>query len=280
MLVQGNGAPGGGAARDPVRRPRIEREGRSLAKVGMAGIAGGGGPEGIHARAWCVDTHPGLDNPFWSALHSLHRGIGRTAGEAARYPAEFAPFLGVAGVDADPAGLPDLVEPDEAVYLLGVAPRRLPRHWTLEAFAPLAQLACDAPIDLPDGPPMRWLDDRHRGDVLALTALVYPHYFRARTMELGRYFGILRDGRLAAMIGERLGCDDARELSAICTHPDFLGLGYARRLTAMLANDTLAQGRLPFLHVAHGNGRAKALYERLGFRHRRDIGFWRLHRPA
>ena len=114
--------------------------------------------------------------------------------------------------------------------------------------------------------------------MLALTALVYPHYFRARTMELGRYFGIYLDGRLAAMIGERLGTDGHTELSAICTHPDFTGRGFARRLTAWLGNDVLAQGRMPFLHVSHENARAKALYQRMGFRLRRDIGFWSLRR--
>jgi predicted GNAT family acetyltransferase len=120
------------------------------------------------------------------------------------------------------------------------------------------------------------LDARHRDDVLALTALVYPHYFRARTMDMGAYYGIYRDGRLAAMIGERLGTRDATEMSAICTHPDFKGRGYARRLTAMLADRTLAAGRLPFLHVSYENARAKSLYERMGFRLRADVGFWSL----
>src|SRR5690606_31583131 len=110
-------------------------------------------------------------------------------------------------------------------------------------------------------------------DVLALTTLVYPHYFRSRTMELGRYFGIHEDGRLAAMIGERLGFEGGREMSAICTHPDFLGRGYARRLTAMLTNRTLAEGKLPYLHVAYSNPRAMRLYEQLGFRLRRNLPF-------
>ena len=88
------------------------------------------------------------------------------------------------------------------------------------------------------------------------------------------------DGRLAAMIGERLGSTDTREMSAICTHPDFLGLGYARRLTAMLTNRTLAAGRLPFLHVSYENARAKALYERMGYRLRADVGFWSLRRES
>jgi len=111
-----------------------------------------------------------------------------------------------------------------------------------------------------------------------LTALVYPHYFRLRTMELGRYFGIYQGGRLAAIIGERLGMDAYQEISAVCTHPDFSARGYARRLLALLSNDNLERGRTPFLHVSHQNHRAKLLYEQTGYRHRRDIDFWSLCR--
>ena len=221
-----------------------------------------------------------LDNPFWSSLHGRHRLLAQVAGEVARFPAAYAPFLGVAnaGVDAADA-LASLVAPEESVYLLGVAPRA-PGGWHLEGFADLAQMACTSPIDVIDGPDVIELTDVHRADVLALTALVYPHYFRPRTMELGRYFGIYQDGRLAAMIGERLGTDAYQELSAICTHPDFNGRGYARRLTALLTNDVLARGRTPFLHVSHANRRAKQLYEQLGYSLRRDIGFWPLRRPV
>jgi GNAT superfamily N-acetyltransferase len=221
---------------------------------------------------------PELDNPFWSSLQSRHRDIALRHGEAARYPAEFAPFLGVAhaGVDIAEAVVP-LVAPGESVYLLGVAPV-LPDGWQLEAFRPLAQMVCTAPIEVVDGPEIIPLSEAHRADVLALTALVYPHYFRQRTMDMGRYFGIYQEGRLAAIIGERLGMDAYTEMSAICTHPDFNGRGYARRLTAMLTNDTLQKGRTPFLHVSHENIRAKQLYEQIGFRHRRDIGFWALRR--
>ena len=220
-----------------------------------------------------------LDNPFWSSLSTRHRHIARRLGDVARYPAEFAPFLGVAHADVDAGdALAALVAADESVYLLGVAPRRLPDAWRLEAFADLAQMVCTTPLDVVDGPDVIELTDAHRADVLALTALVYPHYFRPRTMEMGRYFGIYRDGRLAAMSGERLGTDAYTEMSAICTHPDFNGHGYARRLTALLTNDTLARGRTPFLHVSHENTRAKAMYARLGYRHRRDIPFWSLRR--
>jgi ribosomal protein S18 acetylase RimI-like enzyme len=226
-----------------------------------------------------------LDNPFWASLDSRHRSIARRNGDAARFPVEYAPFLGVvdAAADADDA-LHTLVAPGESVYLLGVVPA-VPQGWRLEAYRPLAQMIRETPIAVDDGAGavddgagIVRLTESHRADVLALTALVYPHYFRERTMELGRYFGICVDGRLAAMAGERLATDTYQEVSAICTHPDFIGRGYAHRLTAMLTNDILADGRIPYLHVSYENPRAKALYERMGYRLRRDIPFWSLTR--
>lgn len=219
-----------------------------------------------------------LDNPFWSSLRSRHRALALSRGDAARYPAEFAPFLGVANAQADVAeALESLIDPGESVYLLGVTPV-LSDGWRIEAYGPLAQMICMAPMPVIDGPEVIELSEAHRADVLALTALVYPHYFRPRTMELGRYFGIYQDGRLAAIIGERLGMDAYQEISAVCTHPDFNGRGYARRLLARLSNDNLERGRLPFLHVSHQNPRAKSLYEQAGYRLRRDIEFWSLSR--
>lgn len=227
---------------------------------------------------------PELDNPFWSSLRSRHRDLALVDGAVARFPPEFAPFLGIADAAADVAhALASLVAPEEAVLMLGVVPDSVPQGWRLEALGDLAQMACTERIAEVDGPGIIALSDPHRPDVLALTALVYPHYFRERTMELGRYFGIYMpdadgDVRLAAMIGERLGTDGCTEMSAICTHPDFTGRGYARRLTAMLTNDTLARGRMPFLHVSQENHRALELYQRMGYRLRREIGFWKLSR--
>ena len=221
-----------------------------------------------------------LDNPIWESLRSRHRDLALRHGDVARYPAQVAPFLGVAadGVDAA-AALASLVPPDDTVLLLGVTPAA-PDGWRMDKLAMLAQMVCPHRMAEFDGPAIIELDEAHRGDVLDLTALVYPHYFRPRTTDLGRYFGIYEEGRLAAMIGERMGMDEFQEISAVCTHPDFNGRGYARRLLAWLSNDVIDRGRTPFLHVAHENLRAKQLYERGGYRDRRDIGFWSLRRAA
>lgn len=226
-----------------------------------------------------------LDNPIWQSLASRHRSLALRRGDVARYPAEVAPFLGVAapGIDAGEA-LEALVAgaggtaPD-TVYLLGVTPA-VPDGWHLEQLAVLAQMVCPTRVDAVGGPAIIELGEAHRADVLELTALVYPHYFRPRTMELGRYFGMYEDGRLAAIIGERMGMDDWQEISAVCTHPDFNGRGYARRLLAWLSNDNLERGRTPFLHVSRDNQRAKRLYEQAGYHHRPGIGFWSLRRAG
>ncbi|HJP97984.1 MAG TPA: GNAT family N-acetyltransferase [Rhodanobacteraceae bacterium] len=224
-----------------------------------------------------------LDNPFWTSLCTRHRHLALGTADAKRYPPEFAPFLGVAGARVDvEAELGALVAPDETVLLLGVAPR-LSDDWRIEPLGELAQMVRSMPIEVPEGPKIVPLGEAHRADVLALTALVYPHYFRPRTMELGRYFGMYMPDesgnvRLAAMIGERLGTGTHTEMSAICTHPDFAGRGHASRLIAFLTNDALQRGCTPFLHVSFDNPRAKALYERLGYRLRRTIPFWSLRR--
>jgi len=219
-----------------------------------------------------------LDNPIWAALRSRHAASARGSSLALRYPSAMAPFAAVPSADSDAdAALDTLIDGDETVYFLGCSPR-VSQAWSLHAYAPLAQMICPEPLAPIDGPEAIELSDVHRADVMDLTALVYPHYFRADTMAMGRYFGIYENGRLAAMIGERMGTDRCQEISAICTHPDFNGRGYARRLLAMLTNATLERGRLPFLHVSHENVRAKGLYEQIGYRHRGDIGFWSLRR--
>lgn len=97
-------------------------------------------------------------------------------------------------------------------------------------------------------------------------------------MRLGRYLGVYRDGRLAAVAGERMRLQGHIEISVVRTHPAFLGHGLARRLLLALAHRLRGEGVEPFLHVRKAITRAVALYERNGFLRRRSIPFWWLRR--
>jgi predicted GNAT family acetyltransferase len=115
------------------------------------------------------------------------------------------------------------------------------------------------------------LDHADVDEMLALVELTQPGPFRKRTIELGNYIGIRDRGRLVAMAGERMWVADGREVSAVCTHPDAWGRGYARALTGRVVNRMLRKGQTPFLHVYSTNTRAIELYLALGFVRRAEF---------
>lgn len=232
-----------------------------------------------------MTTPAPLPNPVWSALTSRHRRFAVGSERVKRYPADIGPFVAVpeAGMPVD-AELHELIAPGEAVDFVGVRPQ-LPDGWSVEGPAGVLQMYCRQRIPLVDAagrvqPEWVPLTDADRPAMLELTALVYPMYFRARTQELGPYVGIRQEGMLAAMTGERMAMDDRVEISAVCTHPRFLGRGYAGLLVGVVANDIFDRGLAPFLHVSDQNARAIALYERLAFVTRARLDLWLVTRPA
>lgn len=106
-------------------------------------------------------------------------------------------------------------------------------------------------------------------EMLELVRLTEPGPFFERTIELGKYVGIRRDGVLAAMAGERLHFDGWTEISAVCTAPTYRGHGLASRLVSTLVADIQHRSEDVFLHVVTDNTNAIRLYEALGFRARR-----------
>jgi predicted GNAT family acetyltransferase len=113
-------------------------------------------------------------------------------------------------------------------------------------------------LGLPDSPEM-----------IELTSLTKPGPFGPRTHELGTYLGIRREGKLVAMAGERLKVPGYTEVSAVCTHPDHTGKGYARILMTEIMERIRDRGETPFLHSRADNTRAINLYKLLGFRERK-----------
>jgi predicted GNAT family acetyltransferase len=114
------------------------------------------------------------------------------------------------------------------------------------------------------------LDTRHAAQALELARAMRPGPFGRRTIELGDYFGLFESDRLIAMAGERMFAGALREISGVCTHPEFQGRGLARRLMRKLVRRQMGRGETPFLHVMRDNGQARALYRRMGFREYRE----------
>lgn len=115
------------------------------------------------------------------------------------------------------------------------------------------------------------LGEPDAAEMLALATLTEPGPFLRHTHRMGSFFGIRVGGRLAAMAGERFRFPGCTEVSGVCTHPDFRGHGFARRLSRHVAAAIAARGETAFLHAWKSNVAAISLYETLGFQWRCEV---------
>lgn len=209
-----------------------------------------------------------LDNIVWHSLAGDHARFSVGTDRARRYAPGFSPIAGFA--DASAPKLDDLAPHcahGDHFYCSGWS-GAAPAGWQVDVDATMHVMVWDAPVPAADDAlgaiP---LAPRHLPKIVELVELTQPGPFGPRTPELGDYFGVFEDGRLAAMAGERMCAGPLREVSGVCTHPAFQGRGLARRLVNQVVRRQMQRGAVPFLHVMHDNGLARGLYERMGFRH-------------
>lgn len=217
------------------------------------------------------EDEAGLDNPAFAALSTVHARFAQRRGRVLRYPAAIGGFLALPSdvTDADWEDAAELVPPG-TIAAIGHTGRSLPGGWavmrTLEIVqmigvdthgAEAAEAVSLGPADVPA--------------MLELVRLTNPGPFSERTIELGDYVGIRRDGELVAMAGERMRFPGWTEISTVCTSPAYRGAGMASRLMLALIAGIERRSERPFLHVLRANTNAITLYESLGFHRRRDL---------
>lgn len=206
-----------------------------------------------------------LDNIIWQALSGPQQKFSVGTERARRYAPGFSPILGFAEA-ANPifSDLLPFCAADEHFYCGGWSG---PVHpgWKIEEESTMYRMVwAGAPPAKDEATEAVRLGPEHARPALELALLTHPGPFGPRTLELGEYFGFFEGGRLVAMAGERMEAGTLREISGVCTDPQFQGRGLARQLMAKLILRQLARGQTPFLHVMRDNF-AVQFYERLGF---------------
>jgi len=218
-------------------------------------------------------TMHSLDNPIWHSLSTLHGHFAEGDGLAKRYPPEVTLLAAMGEPTSDAyASLAKTLQRSGAAVFLDQPPL-IPAGWVTVHASPLVQMVCEKPNLAQDGYPAEKLTPADVPEMVALAELTKPGPFGTRTRELGEYLGIRKAKRLVAMAGERLHLPGYTEVSAVCTHPEFQGHGYARELMSILMRKIMQRGETPILHVRPENLSAIHLYEKLGFRTRRLIHF-------
>jgi ribosomal protein S18 acetylase RimI-like enzyme len=243
----------------------------------------------MFAALWSSRMHP-LDNPIFNALGTCQANFAETYGVLRRFPPEVTPLGGFPEPNAEGfAAVRGLLAAGGGVGLF--LPKRMDAPEGLEIMLDggLLQMILedDARLET-DRKSHDFIELSHdfielrEADVpemVALATLTKPGPFDTRTREMGTYLGIRKDGKLVAMAGERLKLPGYTEISAVCTHPDHLGHGYAGFLMTILAERIRERGETPILHVRAENARAVQLYERLGFK-RRLLSYFAVFRAA
>lgn len=208
-----------------------------------------------------------LDNIVWNALAGPHSAYATGSDDARRYAPGFSPIVGFANAERPNFdALAPYCEPGEHFYCDGWS-GAAPDRFRIEAESTMFKMIWAREMPVADAAPEAIkLGAEHVSQALALAALTGPGPFGPRTIELGEYFGLFEGPRLVAMAGERMCAGAFREISGVCTHPEFQGRGLARRLMTKLVRRQMLRNEIPFLHVMRDNRSAHSLYERMGFR--------------
>ena len=210
-----------------------------------------------------------LDNPIYHSLVSNHAQFAIGTNEVSFYNRAMASFAGFD--EFTPKNFNWLYENhlDKGVFILfSIDDIEIFVPWNLIAKIEMCQLVFEGKDDLIEDNKFKIhrLNDEHIDKMKALVELTKPGPFENRTIDFGNYIGIFEQGKLASMNGQRFNPYQFREISAVCTHPNFLGKGYAKELLVKQVNEVLQQNETPFLHVRADNFGAIKLYEKVGFK--------------
>lgn len=221
-----------------------------------------------------------MDNPAWNALNTGNTQLANGNDQVKYFSKEVSPFFGLKdNSDDDFATLHELITHDSPVGFISPVEREISGKWKLLRYIQPLQMIFNGVADpLDETIEIITLTNEHVPQMLALTKLTNPGPFDVRTIDFGHYRGIFDGDRLVAMAGQRMHPVPYAEISAVCTHPDYLGKGYARQLLLYQVHRIRAASGIPILHVLHDNERAIKVYESLGFSTRKQMHFYILQK--
>jgi len=225
-----------------------------------------------------ADNYYKLDNPAWFSLMETHQPFAIGSVELKRYQPHIVSFTAFHSEKRNILNeLDSLIELNESFFLIGKF-NGLPKNYAVETILPCAQMLCNKPISLKTTATIETLSEKDDDEIISLINKTMPGYYLRGTRLMGDYFGIRVNGELVAITGERMRMDGLTEISAVVTHPEHTGRGYAQQLVAHTSNKNFDSGIMPYLHTGATNERAIKIYELLGYTTRRIIEFTRIKR--
>lgn len=216
-----------------------------------------------------------LDNPVWNSLCETHQNFAVNYADIKFYNPEYCPFGGFDKSQNISKQIDSYSELVDNFFVVGNKPE-LSKHVEIKKELICLQMIIEDNINIEVKEEVTTITKQHVDALFQLINLVQPGYFKEKTNMLGDYFGIFKNGQLVAVTGERMRMNDFVEVSAIVTHPNYVGQGYAKQLISHAVNNIFDKNKIPYLHVLESNIGAIKLYEKLGFTTRRKMSFWNI----
>ncbi len=213
-----------------------------------------------------------LNNPIWYALTTGNKKFA-CGSKTVKYIKRDVGFFAAMKRNSQKAlyELYGLLPQGSKVILFTPKKIIIPNNWNIKVERPLLQMVyTKKQTAKPDKTGIVALTDKNIAAMLKLTHLTNPGPFLQRTIDFGNYEGIFFRRQLAAITGQRLHAGNFIEVSAVCTHPEHTGKGYAAKLIQSQLHKIVRKGKTPFLHVYPENP-ACYLYEKLGFKVRKEM---------
>ena len=221
-----------------------------------------------------------LDNPIWNALTTGAANYAFSRGKALFIDRKMGFFVGLPSYKVEQLDqLHAVMDTVMRVILFTPGFLELDAKWKVRNDHVLLQMVLDKPsFQLSPDSAIRKLSVADVPDMLALTQLAKPGPFLENTIDFGGYFGYFEEGKLISMAGTRLAVGPYTEVSAVCTHPDFTGKGFAKVVLPYVLNYIQLQGQIPFLQLYPDNLPAFNLYQKLGFVERANLRVYSLEK--
>lgn len=223
--------------------------------------------------------HP-LDNPIWTSLNSGGASLAFRRGDALFIDRKMGFFAGLIRYDVEQLDqLYAVMDSGMRVILFTPGFLELDAKWKVRNDNALLQMVFDKPsIQLTLASSIRPLGAADVPEMLALTHLAKPGPFLENTIDFGGYFGYFVEGRLVSMAGTRLAAGPYTEVSAVCTHPDFVGRGLAQLVLPHVLDYIQQRHQIPYLQLYPDNLPAYRLYRKLGFVVRANLRVYSLEK--
>lgn len=216
-----------------------------------------------------------LKNPVWSSLQETHKKFAVEFNNVQFYNSEVCTFGAFFDENNTAEAANEYIKTSDSFFYVSENLTPVVDETKVEFTKKIdgCQMVLDSLTNVNITEKIVLLDETFSEEIYDLVWLVMPGYYRKRTFEMGKYFGIFKNGKLVSIAGQRLQSNLFIEVSAVVTHPNYTRRGLAKQLIAHNTKEILKENKTPILHTNKGNP-AIALYQKLGYTLTRDMNWW------